>query len=91
MTDLLYHVNQWHWLSFALLMMLLELVRLKALSFCVGLAAFCVGGVMRFEPMTWPTQWLLFVVCLSAILFTRHLIRKIKQPKTPSSAQKKAP
>ncbi|RJG47583.1 hypothetical protein [Motilimonas pumila] len=89
MIDLLIHVNQWHWLSFALLMMLLELARLKALAFCVGLAAFCVGGTMRFEPMAWPQQWLLFTLCLVALMFIRHMVMKIKHPQ--SDNQKKAP
>lgn len=86
MTDLLYHVNQWHWLAFALLMLLLELCRLKGWSFVVGTAAFIVGLVMHFEAMTWPLQWALFVVSLLVIILIRTIVLQLTSPTPPPAS-----
>ncbi|MCE2570832.1 hypothetical protein [Motilimonas eburnea] len=78
MTELLHHVNQWHWLAFSLLMLLLELSRLKGWSFVVGAAAFFVGLTLHFEVMTWPFQWTLFFIGVLIFAFIRALVVNMK-------------
>ena len=80
MADLLYYVNQWHWLSFALIMLLLELWGLKGWSFVVGMAAFMVGLMMHFEAITWPFQWALLLIASLVLGFIRFIILEIKSP-----------
>lgn len=78
MTDLLHHVNQWHWLAFSLLMLLLELGKLKGWSFVVGAAAFFVGLTMHFEPIAWQFQWALFFIGTIICGFIRALVLNMK-------------
>ncbi|WP_434339975.1 hypothetical protein [Motilimonas cestriensis] len=78
MQDLLYHVNQWHWLAFSLFMLLMELCRLKGWSFVVGGSAFIVGLLMHFEPITWPFQWALMLIALLILAFIRAIVLQIK-------------
>lgn len=77
-------LTAWHWLSFGLFFLVLELISGTGFLLWMGLASVVVGITLFFVPLGWVLQWLVFscFTIISAILwwwFLRHSRSKLRE------------
>lgn len=80
-------LNYWHWFSFALFLLILEVVASGGFLLWIGIAAVIVGGITWLIPsMGWPWQSVIFAIVAigSCIVWWAYL--KAKPFKTDQPA-----
>lgn len=66
----------WHWLTFAVLLIILEMLSPGAFFLWLGIAAVCVGIVLYFYPeLSWQSQLIAFAVLSVISIVSWRLIR----------------
>ena len=73
MESLFTQLEFWHWLTFALVLIILEVFSPGAFFLWLGIAAACVGIVMTLRPgLSWQAQMIVFaVLSVASIAFWR--------------------
>ena len=66
MFELLEQINHWHWLSFGLALLAVEIFGAAGYFLWLGISALIVGVVLSLIPMSWPLQWVSFT-CFSLL------------------------
>jgi membrane protein implicated in regulation of membrane protease activity len=77
MESMVMQLEYWHWLTFAVVLIILEMFSPGAFFLWLGIAAACVGGVLFLSPdLSWQTQWMIFallaVVSIVVWRWSRH-------------------
>lgn len=55
-------INGWHWLAFAAILLLMQIVKASRPFIGFAVAAILVALVMAIVPLAWSLQWVLFAV-----------------------------
>lgn len=68
----------WHWLTFAVALIILEVFSPGAFFLWLGVAAGCVGIVMLVKPeVSWQSQFIIFALLSVASIVTWRLLRGV--------------
>ncbi len=81
MEPLITQLEFWHWLTFALILIILEMLSPGVFLMWLGIAAGIVGLVMLVQPdLSWQTQMILFaLLSLVSIIFWRWAQKHFKR------------
>lgn len=81
-------LTQWHWLSFGLVLMILELFVGGFFLLWIGVAALVVGLIVWLVPgLTWEVQAMMFAVgAIGAVLITRKYAKAAGAPRQKGEA-----
>lgn len=73
MESLFTQLEFWHWFTFAVVLIILEVFSPGAFFLWLGIAAGCVGLVMFFRPeLSWQSQFIIFaVLSVASVVFWR--------------------
>ena len=81
MESLFTQLEFWHWLTFAILLIILEVFSPGAFFLWLGIAAGCVGIVMLIRPdISWQTQMVVFAVLSVASIVSWRWTRSFFPP-----------
>ena len=82
MESLFTQLEFWHWLTFALVLVILEVFSPGAFFLWLGIAAACVGIVMTLRPgLSWQAQMIVFaVLSVASIALWRLAKRFLPEP-----------
>lgn len=74
----------WHWLTFAMLLIILEMLSPGAFFIWLGIAAACVGSVLYLRPdLSWQSQLIVFAVLSMASIISWRVYRGFFPPGAP--------
>ncbi len=63
MESMVMQLEFWHWLTFAVVLIILEMFSPGAFFLWLGISASCVGGILFLSPdLSWQTQWMSFAL-----------------------------
>ncbi|MCP3850552.1 MAG: NfeD family protein [Gammaproteobacteria bacterium] len=81
MESLFTNLEFWHWLTFAVVLIILEMFSPGAFFLWLGIAAGCVGGVLFVRPeLNWQYQLIIFAVLSIASVVSWRLTRTFFPP-----------
>ena len=87
MESLYMNLEFWHWLTFAVVLIILEMFSPGVFFLWLGIAAGCVGIVLYLRPeLTWQFQLILFAVLSVASIVSWRLTRAFFPPEEPEVA-----
>ena len=87
MESLFTHLEFWHWLTFAVILIILEIFSPGAFFIWLGIAAACVGFVLYLRPeLSWQTQLIAYAVLSVASIVSWRIYRKFLPPEAPEVA-----
>ncbi len=94
MEALITEVNFWHWLSFAVVLIILEVFSPGAFFLWLGIAAVGVGGVMFFLPhLSWQTQLTVYALfSIASLIGWRYSLKffHLRQKTTAPNLNRRA-
>lgn len=77
----------WHWLTFAVILIILEMLSPGVFFLWLGIAAACVGIVLYFSPgLSWQSQMMLFAVLSVVSIVSWRIFRIFFPPEEPEVA-----
>lgn len=81
MESIYMNLEFWHWLTFAVVLIILEMLSPGAFFLWLGIAAGCVGIVLYVRPeLSWQLQLIVFAVLSVASIATWRLTRAFFPP-----------
>ncbi|MCW8928738.1 MAG: NfeD family protein [Gammaproteobacteria bacterium] len=84
MESLFMHLEFWHWLTFAMVLIVLEMFSPGAFFLWLGIAAGCVGVVLYMRPeLSWQFQLIVFAVLSVASIVSWRWTRAFFPPEEP--------
>lgn len=87
MESLFMHLEFWHWLTFAVILIILEIFSPGVFFLWLGVAAACVGLVLYLRPeLSWQTQLLVYAVLSVASIVSWRIYRTFFPPEEPEVA-----
>lgn len=87
MEALFMHLEFWHWLTFAVILIIFEIFSPGVFFLWLGIAAGCVGIVMYIRPeLTWQTQLIIYALLSVASIISWRLARGFFPPEEPEVA-----
>ncbi|MCU7937885.1 MAG: NfeD family protein [gamma proteobacterium symbiont of Bathyaustriella thionipta] len=85
MESLFTQLEFWHWLTFAVLLIIMEIFSPGAFFLWLGIASACVGVVLYIRPeLSWQSQMMIFAVLSVASIVAWRLTRRLFPPVEPS-------
>lgn len=92
MSELIMHLNVWHWLGFGLLIIILEMFLNSGFLLWTGIAAGVVGLLTAIFPTLLPLYQLLlfgFIAVVSSVI-SQFFFRKKSAPEIPSTLNRRS-
>jgi len=84
MESLFMHLEFWHWLTLAVVLIILEMFSPGVFFIWLGIAAACVGIVLYVRPeLSWQSQLIIYAVLSMASIASWRLIRTFFPPEEP--------